>query len=62
MTEEEKKHLKDIKGFIDWSIDNDQLFEWVLANIGHDINDFLSGEVSKGLASPRTEGYAKFEE
>jgi hypothetical protein len=61
MTEEEKKYLEDIKGFIDWSIDNDHLFEWVLSNMGHDVNAFLSGEISKGRASPRTEGYAKFQ-
>lgn len=49
--------LEDMKGFIDFNIENNTLFEWVLANLGHDINGILNGELSKGF-TPRSAGYA----
>ena len=57
MTEEEKKILEDMKGFIDFGIENDMLFEWILAQLGHDISGFLNGELSRGF-TPRTSGYS----
>lgn len=57
MDEDEKKILEDMKGFIDFSIENGMLFEWVLATLGHDINGILNGELNKGFA-PRSAGYA----
>ena len=57
MDEEEKKILEDMKGFIDYGMENDMLFEWVLAQIGHDISGILNGELGGGF-SPRTADYA----
>jgi hypothetical protein len=57
VTEDEKKILEDMKSFIDFSIENDMLFEWVLAGLGHDINGILNGELNKGFV-PRSASYA----
>lgn len=58
MTEKEKQILEDFKGFIDWSIEHDMDFGWIIAGLGHDINAILKGEVG---VSPRTSNYARFQ-
>jgi len=56
MTEQEIQELRDIQGFIDWSIEHDLDQGWCLANIGHDCGLLL--EHAEG-SSPRTHGYAE---
>ena len=58
MTKQEIQELRDIQGFIDWTIEHDRNQGWCLANIGHDVG-LLMTHPSDG-STPRTAGYAKF--
>lgn len=58
MTEDERKILEDMKGFIDFGIKHDKPFGWILSNLGHDITGLLSK--TAGFC-PRTSGHSKNE-
>ena len=55
MSEKERKILKDIMAFIQFCIDNDMTFGYVLGNVGHDVMGLFE---EKGSFSPRTSGYS----
>ena len=57
MTEQEKRILEDMKGFIDFGLEMGKPLGWILANIGHDITGLLHDQ---GSFSPRTSGYANW--
>ena len=57
MTEQQIKELRDIKGFIDWCIENGKTQAYCLANIGHDCGLLIQGDRHGGV--PRTDGYAE---
>ena len=48
--------LKDLQGFIEFSIKHDIRMGIVLSNIGHDVNGLLANDIG---FSPRTKDYAK---
>jgi hypothetical protein len=54
--EQEIRQLRDIQGFIEWSIENDMEQGWCLSGIGHDVGILLNHDEN---ASPRTNGYAR---
>jgi|GEM_PF-5718216 len=58
MTEDERKILEDMKGFIDFGIKHDKPLGWILSNLGHDITGLLSKAPGFG---PRTSGHFRNE-
>lgn len=49
--------LRDMQGFIEFCIKNNEALFYCLGNLGHDIQGLFSEE---GTFTPRTKGYKKF--
>ena len=58
MNDEDKKRIEDIRAFLKWAVDTGHSFGWALAQVGHDIQGFLSW--GQGF-EPRTAGFAEKE-
>ena len=57
MTKNQEDILRDLQGFIQFCIDNNRDFWYVLGNLNHDIVGLNEGQ---DCFSPRTYGYAKY--
>jgi len=57
LTEKHVSMLRDLQGFIEYGIEGDQRFGWILSNIGHDLGGMMVEE--EGFV-PRIHGYSKY--
>jgi ribosomal protein L17 len=57
MTKKEVKILRDLQGFIEFCINGNHDFHYVLGNLGHDVNKLFDNAPT---FTPRSSGYARF--